>query len=135
MRTLVGLALCALALASTTSAVSAASSVTSIRVTYWPDGSNASRSAVWTLRCRPASGSLKQPERACRRLAADGVKLFAPSPKGVACTQIYGGPQRARVVGTVDGTHVWATLARSDGCAIARWQRISPWLVPAGGVP
>jgi hypothetical protein len=50
------------------------------------------------------------------------------------CTEIYGGPQQARVVGTVKGQLVRATFSRTNGCEIARWQRISPWLVPPGGV-
>ena len=93
-----------------------------------------SKSVTWTLRCDPASGSLARPARACTRLAAGGVKLFAPLRKDMVCTEIYGGPQRARVVGTVDGKRVWATFTRRDGCEIDRWQRISPWLVPPGGV-
>jgi hypothetical protein len=68
------------------------------------------------------------------RLVSVGAKAFAPAHSGTACTQIYGGPQRARVVGIVGGTRVWATVARADGCQIARWNRISPWLVPVGSV-
>ena len=68
------------------------------------------------------------------RLATGGVGLFAPTPRNIACTEIYGGPQRARIVGTVSGRRVWATFTRTNGCEIARWQRISPWLVPPGGV-
>jgi hypothetical protein len=49
------------------------------------------------------------------------------------CTQIYGGPQVARVTGRIDGRRVWATLGRTDGCEISRWDRLSPWLLPAGG--
>jgi hypothetical protein len=60
--------------------------------------------------------------------------MFAPTPQGIACTEIYGGPQKARVVGIVAGDRVWATFARADGCQIARWNRITPWLVPPGGV-
>jgi Subtilisin inhibitor-like len=94
----------------------------------------ASKSVTWTLRCDPASGSLVRPARACARLAASGVQLFAPLRKDIACTEIYGGPQKARVVGTVAGKHVWTTVTRRNGCEIDRWQRISPWLVPPGGV-
>jgi hypothetical protein len=54
--------------------------------------------------------------------------------ENVVCTEIYGGPQKARVVGSVGGTRVQATFARANGCEIARWNRISPWLVPPGGV-
>ena len=89
---------------------------------------------TWTLRCDPARGTLARPARACARLAAGGAKLFAPLPPNAVCTEIYGGPQKARVVGVVDGKRVWSTFTRTNGCQIDRWQRISPWLVPPGGV-
>jgi hypothetical protein len=38
------------------------------------------------------------------------------------------------VVGTVKGTRIWTTFTRANGCEIDRWQRLSPWLLPAGGV-
>jgi hypothetical protein len=118
---------CALALATTPLS-------TSLRVTYWEDGANAASQVTWTLRCNPARGSLPRPKVACRRLAVGGTKLFAPLPLDTVCTEIYGGPQRARVVGIVAGKRVWATFARTNGCAIGRWNRISPWLLPPGGV-
>jgi len=118
---------CALALATTPLS-------TSLRVTYWEDGANAASRVTWTLRCNPARGSLPRPKVACRRLAVGGTKLFAPLPLGTVCTEIYGGPQRARVVGIVAGKRVWATFARTNGCAIGRWNRVSPWLLPPGGV-
>jgi hypothetical protein len=34
----------------------------------------------------------------------------------------------------VDGRRVWTTFKRTNGCEIDRWRRISPWLVPPGGV-
>ena len=134
MRAAAPLAVLVAALVASTAALGAGSSTTSLRVTYWEDGAVTSKSVTWTLRCDPASGSLARPARACTRLAAGGVKLFAPLRKDMVCTEIYGGPQRARVVGTVDGKRVWATFTRRDGCEIDRWQRISPWLVPPGGV-
>ncbi|HKX47972.1 MAG TPA: SSI family serine proteinase inhibitor [Gaiellaceae bacterium] len=107
---------------------------TSLRIAYWEDGTGSRPDAVWTLRCRPARGTLARPARACAQLAAGGRALFAPvSPKDV-CTQIYGGPQRARVTGVLDGRRVWATFSRSNGCHIARWAKVSPWLLPPGGV-
>jgi hypothetical protein len=135
MRALVGIAIWVLALASTGSAVGGQNGVTSLRVSYWANGGKADPSAVWTLRCDPAAGTLPRPARACARLASRGSQLFAPVPQSTACTEIYGGPQKARVVGTVGGTRVWATFTRTNGCQIGRWQQISPWLVPAGGVP
>jgi hypothetical protein len=137
MRGLVGIAIStlALALAAAGAALASTSSTTSVRVTYWADSAKPDASVVWTLRCDPPRASLRQPARACERIASGGAKLFAPVPRGIACTQIYGGPQKARVVGTVLGTRVWATFTRTDGCQIGRWQRLSPWLLPAGGVP
>ena len=107
---------------------------TALTVTYWESGIGLSEPLRWRLRCNPARGTLPRPAVACRRLAAEGTKLFAPvSPKAV-CTQIYGGPQVARVVGTVKGKRVWATFSRGDGCRISRWNAVSPWLLPSGGL-
>jgi hypothetical protein len=128
--------LVALALAAITSASASAApaSGTSLRITFWADSSKPLDRRSWTLRCSPPGGSLSRPARACTRLLAGGSKLFAPVPKNSVCTEIYGGPQRARVVGTVKGRPIRATFSRTNGCEIARWQRISPWLVPPGGV-
>ena len=105
---------------------------TALRVTYWENG--IAGSVTWRLGCSPPRGSLPRKAAACRRLAAGGPKLFAPLPPNIACTQIYGGPQKARVTGTVAGKRVWATFTRTNGCEIDRWSRVSPWLLPPGGV-
>ena len=107
---------------------------TSLRITYWEDSASDASRVTWTLRCDPARGTLARPARACIRLATGGAKLFARLPANVVCTEIYGGPQKARVVGVVDGKRVWSTFTRTNGCRIDRWERISPWLVPPGGV-
>jgi subtilisin inhibitor-like len=133
MRALVvALTLVTIGLASTS--ISTAATGTTLRVTYWEDSTKPADSVTWTLRCGPAGGTLARPGRACTQLRSGGARLFAPLPKNVVCTEIYGGPQRARVVGTVDGKRVWATFTRANGCEISRWQRIAPWLVPQGGV-
>ncbi len=62
------------------------------------------------------------------------MRLFAPISPKVACTDIYGGPQRARVTGVVESKRVWATFSRMNGCHIERWAKVSPWLLPPGGV-
>ena len=85
------------------------------------------------LACDPARGTLRRPAVACRRLAATGRSLFAPVRKDEVCTEIYGGPDTALVVGTVEGRRVWAKVQRRNGCEIARWNRLSPWLLPPGG--
>lgn len=116
------------------SASAAPSSGTSLRITYWENSARPLDRVIWTLRCNPAGGTLPRPVRACTRLLAGGTKLFAPRPKNAVCTEIYGGPQKALVVGTVRGQPLRGVLSRRNGCEIARWQRISPWLLPPGGV-
>jgi hypothetical protein len=118
----------------TASAGAASSAETVLRVTYWADSAKPGSSVTWTLRCDPPRGDLPRPARACRKLSVGGAKLFTPVPRDAVCTEIYGGPQRARVTGTVDGKRVWATFTRTNGCQIGRWQGLSPWLLPPGGV-
>jgi hypothetical protein len=48
-----------------------------------------------------------------------------PVPPDVACTQIYGGPEEARIAGTVRGKAVDAMLSRNNGCEIDRWDRLA----------
>ncbi|MGH3133571.1 MAG: SSI family serine proteinase inhibitor [Gaiellaceae bacterium] len=107
---------------------------TRLTVTYWENGLQGASRVTWTLRCNPARGTLRRPGLACRRLAAGGRALFTPPAPDLVCTQIYGGPQVARVVGRVEGKGVWTTFTRANGCQIARWERVSPWLLPPGGL-
>jgi len=127
------------ALAATAVAVAGAGATetkgtTTLTVTYWNDGSKPGDTDVWTLRCNPTGGTLARPAVACRRLNAGGWKLVAPVPANAICTQIYGGPQVARVVGKFQGRRVWARFTRENGCQISRWNGLSPWLLPPGGV-
>lgn len=125
----------AVAALGTGAAVDAATATgTSLRITYWEGGSKPDARVTWTLRCNPPRGSLPRRTAACRRLATGGPKLFSPIPANTVCTEIYGGPQMARVVGTVSGKRVWATFTRTNGCHIGRWNQLSPWLLPSGGV-
>jgi hypothetical protein len=41
-----------------------------------------------------------------------------------ACTQQYGGPERARVTGTLEGEPVDITVTRENGCEIADYQAL-----------
>ncbi|MEP7223748.1 MAG: SSI family serine proteinase inhibitor [Actinomycetota bacterium] len=134
MRAQVGLVVTAGALVACAVALAGPSSGTSLRVTYWEDGSLSTESVTWTVRCNPPRGSLPRPAVACRRLASSGSKLFAPLPPDIVCTEIYGGSERARIAGTLAGKRIWATFSRTNGCEIGRWNRVSPWLLPPGGV-
>src|SRR5688500_18453998 len=127
MRGAVALAFAAFALCACASGSAGTSATgTALTVTDWEDGANTADRVQWTLRCNPPRGTLGRPVTACRKLANGGAKLFAPVPRDVVCIQIYGGPQVARVVGTVKGIRVWASLSRTNGCQISRWDRLSP---------
>jgi hypothetical protein len=79
----------------------------------------------WTLRCGPPGGTLPQPAAACRRLQAFSEDPFAPVPADAMCSQLYGGPETARVKGVYRGKKVNAVFNRRNGCEIARWKRLS----------
>ncbi len=86
------------------------------------------------MRCSPLGGTLPNRKRACAKLSDLPLGAFAQVPEGAICTQIYGGPQKAVVKGTIGSTRIWSSFRRRNGCEIARWARFSPWLLPPGGV-
>ena len=133
MRGVAALALVGLALMTSGTLQAGTGPATSLRVAFW-EGPGQEPDMVWTLRCNPAGGTLARAARACAKLERSGGKLFAPLRKDLVCTQIYGGPQRARIVGRVAGEPVWASFSRTDGCQIGRWNALAPWLLPPGGV-
>jgi Subtilisin inhibitor-like len=102
-----------------------ADSATTLEITVWPQGEGGAR-REWTLRCDPAGGSLPRPAKACARLTP---RVLAPLPRDTICTQIYGGPQTARVQGKLDGRKVDARFRRSNGCEIHRWE-VAGFLFP-----
>ena len=95
----------------------------SLHITVWPNGAGHVPVRDYTLRCVPTGGTLPQPASACTKLAALAAP-FAPTPSGVACTQIYGGPQEALVTGRFRDRVVHARFTRKNGCEIARWSRV-----------
>jgi hypothetical protein len=83
----------------------------------------------WTLTCVGfVEGSHPDPEAACEQLKAM-EEPFAPLPADVVCTEQYGGPQTARVLGRWNGEPVDLELSLTDGCRIDQWSRLSV-LVP-----
>jgi Subtilisin inhibitor-like len=109
---------------------SAGSTVAPTSLTITARSGPGAKPIVRTLRCDPAGGTLVTPARACARLAAMS-RPFAPTPKGVACTEIFGGLETATVRGTYRGRSIWANFARRNGCEIERWNR-HMFLFPAG---
>ncbi|MGY1607186.1 MULTISPECIES: SSI family serine proteinase inhibitor [unclassified Geodermatophilus] len=95
------------------------------------DGGTAER---YTLTCgETPGGDHPDPGAACAHLA--GLEdPFAPLPADVACTEVYGGPQTARVTGSWDGAPVDVALSRTDGCLIEQWDGLGPLLPGPVGV-
>lgn len=72
---------------------------------------------------------------ACQRLGDAEVRqrLVTGPKKEIACTEQYGGPDVARIVGTydgVDGVKVDATVDRINGCAISDWDNLLAGVLP-----
>ncbi len=92
-------------------------SATELTITVHPQGPGGP-DQLWTLRCDPPGGSHPRARTACARLTP---AVLRPLPRDSICTQIYGGPQTARVRGQLDGRPVDASFGRSNGCDIHRW--------------
>nr|WP_190199336.1 SSI family serine proteinase inhibitor [Streptomyces djakartensis] len=90
---------------------------------------------TFELYCGPDEGSHPDPRGACAALERNtrwGEDAFAPAQEGGFCTMQYGGPATAHVTGTWAGRRVDATYDRRDGCQVARWDRLVPFLPAIG---
>jgi hypothetical protein len=99
---------------------SGSAAATELTITVQPQGPSGPV-RTWTLRCDPPGGNHPRARTACARLTPS---VLAPLPTDVICTQIYGGPQTARVRGRFDGRPVDARFGRSNGCEIHRWDSV-----------
>jgi hypothetical protein len=99
-----------------------------LRISVDKDGDRGARPArETTVRCvTPAETP------ACDAALSLTPEHFAPSPDNVACTLQYGGPDTARVTGTLRGESIDARFSRTDGCEITRWQGVQKLLEQAG---
>jgi hypothetical protein len=87
-----------------------------------------------TLKCGPVSATgflVGRAEGLCGQLQGM-MDVFEEEHQ--VCTEVYGGPETARVSGRLFGKEVDATLGRSDGCLIDQWDRLSDLLEP-GAMP
>jgi len=109
---------------------SSSSASADLRITVWPQGKTGA-STTYTLTCPKGTGTLPEARAACSKLQRVGASAFAPVPPGSACTEIYGGPQTARVRGRLAGKAIGAVFSQSDGCQSARWSRLE-FLFPTG---
>lgn len=66
----------------------------------------------------------------CARARSIKPLLTTQPDRQRACTQIYGGPETARVTGTIDETKVDRRFSRTNGCEIADYSRAAALLPP-----
>jgi hypothetical protein len=107
---------------------------TALEITLWPAGRDGEELRLGTLACDPPRGNARDPEAACAFLA-DGIPVLWQERGDQACTEIYGGPEEARIVGTVRGEGVEVELNRVNGCAIEVWDQSLPVLPDYAPVP
>lgn len=107
-----------------------------LAITVVPSGG--SPELNFTLLCTSGTPAAKSshpdPAAACAALKANPA-IVAPAAPGSdrACTQQYGGPQKATVTGSVDGVAVDSSFARTNGCEISAWDAAKNVLGAAGG--
>jgi hypothetical protein len=103
----------------------------------YDDGAGAETTG--SLTCRDgearATGALADAGRPpaatlCAKARAIAQLLTTQPDKDRMCTQIYGGPQTARVTGTIDGVKVDRRFTRTNGCEIADFGRAGALLQP-----
>ena len=112
----------------------------SVRLTIAFTREDGARRQVSTLRCRGLRASARGwlrgvgASRACRAARRRTSLLTTAPDPGRVCTQIYGGPERARVSGRIGTRAVARSFSRADGCRIADWDRAVPLLPRPRGV-
>ena len=134
MRAAAALAVVVMALAG---AAPAGAAVDSVRLTVSFTRGSGPRH-VAHLRCTAARStadgflSTAGPARVCAHARRIAALLAAPPRTRRACTQIYGGPERALVTGTIGRRRIRRGFHRTNGCGIADWRQAMP-LLPRPG--
>lgn len=101
---------------------------TNLTITYWLDGKGKGPQQQFNLSCDPTVGNVADPVAACAALKGPARAALDPTPLSSMCTELYGGPAEATIVGTLAGDWVSARLSRVNGCEIGRWQALSALL-------
>jgi hypothetical protein len=68
----------------------------------------------------------------CRDALAMQKLLTTQPASDRVCTQLYGGPQTARITGTFGAQDVARSLKRTNGCEIADWKQRRRAARPSG---
>ena len=82
-----------------------------------------------TLSCRSgerrATGIARPAARSCARVRKIAGFLTSRPREDRVCTLLYGGPQKVRVTGRIDGKRVDRRFDRTNGCEIADYDRLA----------
>jgi hypothetical protein len=106
---------------------------TKLKIAYWEAGEGVGAPVEVLLSCEPVRGQVPDPAAACAALEdPDVVAALEPVPADAMCTEIYGGPEEARITGSIDDRDVDVLLTRVDGCEIDRWERLRVLLPGVG---
>jgi hypothetical protein len=73
-----------------------------------------------------ATGFLRVHAKPACRLTGSGAlqRIIHAQRSQRACSQIYGGPQRARITGRVGNQRIDFAVTRADGCGVSDWQTL-----------
>jgi hypothetical protein len=104
-----------------------AAPATELTVRLDPDGKGPEPAKEATVRCASAAESA-----VCTRASALEPADVAPVEPDTACTQQFGGPETGILRGQVRGKAIDARFSRTNGCEIARWDKVAPLLEAAG---
>lgn len=93
---------------------------------------------AYTISCLGDTASLAPPidglrdQAACQALADPDVQtlLIDGPPDDRICTEIYGGPDKASIVGTIDDQPVDTIITRENGCGIDDWDAVLADILP-----
>jgi Ca2+-binding RTX toxin-like protein len=102
----------------------------SLEIRVWPLGRSNAKNPVrlYSLRCRPAGGTLPHAASACAKLVRV-QNPFAPVSPAESCASLNTGLQMAGVRGVYGGRSVHVGFERYTSCGVQRWDRV-PFLFP-----
>jgi dipeptidyl aminopeptidase/acylaminoacyl peptidase len=97
-----------------------------LTIRIWPNGVQGPRKPprVYTLRCRPAGGTLPHAAAACARLVRV-QNPFAPISPLQRCDPVFAGTQTAGVQGSYGGRSVHVRFDRYTSCGVQRWNQLA----------
>ena len=101
-----------------------------------PDGTRSTARLTCRGTTARARGYLRnRPQAACRTARRNAGFLASLPARDRICTDVYGGPETARIRGTIGARAIDRRFSRRDGCEIADWKRAGNLLPPSRYVP